>query len=1243
MKTCKKFFVAALCASLFPTLATVSSAAVQYWNPHGTASVGGAGDWDSTYNAWADTTAATSTPGPWINGNDAWFSLNSVATNVVTVNAPIVGQMYFNNGTYTFLPGSGPLTLYGPVTNNNNTRTFDIPIVLAADQNWHLNGQMIFNGAVTGGKTLHVNGPQTLTFTNTLNDFAGVWTEFGNVNFRNGGNVLGGANSELKFGGPRQPRSVLVDIRNTEGEKITDWYAGDLVANGYGEIELRRIPDNATVSNLIHFAGTPRRENRGVIRIGQYSGNTDGSAQIRFDDLDPALLGPDNLLPIWIFLTNEPLFVTPGGWLRQFTAYSTAYPGNDPTVFFHNNTTRELVDDPTVYALKISGSTLTIPEGHSLTNVSGEFLIQGHILGGGNVELGAKEALLYVNGNPLRFEPSLNATGGATLFGGGRLAVPRVTWSGGTQLHNAYLILDTAEDFVWDMAATGDIYGPPVTTGFENGITKEGAGKLTILNATDSHVSRLNITAGDIEIKNSRFASMHNGITLNQDGMTFTVTNSIYRYGGNEFRTSTGRNNIGIEVYGSGDPAKPTIVYGRGGDNNFLYDYRGHGVGIGFEGYGNRLLIDGRGVTGGAVWTNMVWNTRGLTVGVGAGSSNNVARIIGGGEFWDEMTVNNVNNSVGVGANAANNRLEIVGGDGFVSKLLKLFPNVIGSAAGADNNTVLVDGMGFPGSAWLDMNGENGYTIGRETAQHNSLVVRDGGKMTKGSFCVGRGASHNTLSITGKGTSVIGGGGGSTFEVGVPYSTRASGVITAQYHAISNLVYVADGAHLGSYTKWQTVIGGLGATGNSENNFGDSTGNMAHVDAGGYWDIGNEAQIGRVWGGGNTARGNAIVSSGPGAIIFANHIITGVEHGDATWGYSQAVGNMLIVEDEGFVRCTHLSTGHRSSAAPEGGVYDNRVFVRDNGHLYVQTQLRLGADNDFLPRDNKVEVTTGGILEAHNIRLCCTSNNTVRVYDGGVWQLRGNRAPTFEARAGRAYYNGMFTVDNGIVSFTNLTTFLVKDNWTQAAYANVTWAGNNGLRLNNITMSNGGANSYTFEPNVSPTNWAFLQMINGDTVYRTSNADIANPLVIASTSSMLCLDTAARVEMPFEMNGTLDIINSTLTVTHPATITGDTFLDNGHLVFNTGATVNGAIVIDMDAADSANLPSVTGLFNLGSTGIIRFTGEVVDGKQVARIDHPQSGPIVFDKSNLPPNYNYVHRDGIVTVRWFDPTTIIIVR
>ena len=1213
-------FVAALAAQSF--------AAIQYWNPTGTANTAGDAAWDTSVDAWATSNNASATPVPWVDGNDAWFTLND-GTSTVTVNSPVVQQMYFNNGYHTFNPGTGPLYLHGPITNNNDrTKTFNTDIVLLDDQTWHLGGNVIVNGAITGGKSLRRTHANNLTISNELNNLSGLWAEFGGIIARGGGNVLGGPASEIKLGSPRQARSSSFALENMTDRGITEWYAGDLVANGYGEFGVTRNPDNNTVSNIINFAGTLRRENKGAIQLNQYGGNSDGSAQIWFHDLDPALLGPGNQLPVWFYTGGEPLYVSPEGWVKQYSPVNS-WPWTDPAVFYQTGTARTMDDNAAVYAARI-GHALTIPQGFSLTNASGQFVMHNHIYGDGDIDLGDKEAVLMMRAS-VGISPKINTTGGLTLFGGSVLTVPDISWSGETRIHNAYLRLENADDVVWDMTS-GDLLGPPLSSGPESGLRKFGAGKLTIQNAAAAQISRFEINEGDIEIKNSRFASRLGGVGLNQDGMTFTITNSIYRFDGDNFRTATGRNNISVEVYGSGNPAQPTIVYGRGGTDNYLYpEINGHGIRIGNEGHGNSLLIDGKGVTGGAVWTNMVYNRRGIAVGSNVGSSNNVARIIGGGEVWDEVTTNNEGNMVGNGINASGNRIEVIGGEGFVSKLVKYYGNVIGNGVGADRNEILVDGRGVPGSAVFEA--RNVLTSGAGGGRFNRLTVKDGGEVFNLILTVGNNSNENLVEITGAGSLVNGNAGNSVLSVGVNNATN-------------NVLYVADGGELLFSGAYQTAVGGNGG---GDYGVGHTVNNKLIVGPGGYFWNNKQITIGRVSGVTSMALNNQILVTGENARLRARSN-SEVHIGSANNGAS-AIGNELRVENGGDVfwdRSEYnyhpIYVGVVDSVAGSDS-RENRIVAENGGHVYFAGQIYVGQVNgDNVASNNYVLATANGVIEADKLEIRADAGNTISAQNGGVLQF-STKTPTITPIT-----HGNIFIDNAVLGYTATGAVDIRNDHLNNDYNNILWTGNNGVRLSGITLPTSYAQSYTFEHNVSPTNWAFLQMVGGETVYRTSAGDPVNLLKIGmgtgTLATMLVSNTNARVEMPFEMNGELTVVNAELAVTQAADINGDIVLKNGHITFAAGADITGVVIIDADAADPENLPSITGSLNLGAGFIIRAVGEIIDGKPIARIDAPASGSLVFDKSNLPPNYSYrygVEGEGVVSAHYYDPTTLIIIK
>ena len=1198
-------------------------------------------------------------------GRPATFNLGSISfagsvtsTQATTFNAETLtmsGPAYLNGNPTIFnaknLTISEPLTLAGGTMTFNNTNslalsspaliyattTFNCGIDLPGDLDFANQSAASIFGSITGGNVFRKFGGNALTLSNAVNNLSALWIDSQRVNAYGGGNALGGAGSDLILGhyeatGNTYPSLSLFTMKD---RAVTDWNARDLVANGYAEL----AGESGAFTNAINFHGTLRRENKGAISIP--TTGVPNTTRIHIADLE-GVANERGILPLWISSDGEFLYTNSFGNLMQTPTTRHMNPMDDPTNVIWPDNARTFTDGETAYGIKFQHNGFVVPDGVTVTNVSGGFAMKdGSILGGGTFELGDAGAVFSVR-NERRVEPRINTTGGLAVVGGGTLVVTNLSWRGGTAIWSGSLkaILDGDTD------VPGNFLAMPYYSG-RSYFRKEGAGALTF-DGHDSIFNSFEFNEGPaLTIRNSTLEVGY-GLQLNADGMSVLVANSVLKNANDKHQTGIGKNDINVTIADS-------VLDGWSG---FFLGVNG--------GSGNTMVVDNTVATNRTLTRLRAHqltheNKPGLAVGVGVNSSNNTLRIINGAQWYDYVSVNDGNNGVGLGENASGNLLEVIGGEGVVTILMKGNPNAIGGVLGspnnvnlgigADGNKVIIDGKGFPGSAWLQCGGEAGFMVGHNGASYNTLILRDGAIMTQGSLLVGRGSKQNYAEFTGKGTDWTGTGGGSNFSLGVPLSTYTNNVLAKQFDAVSNLVYIADGASISAVNKNNTGIGSHTAAGDRESNAGNSIDNRVWVGANGYWDIGNETQIGRVFGAGHTASGNELLISGSGATVRANHIVIGTEAGDATYGYSQAVGNKLIVEDGGYLYCTYISLGNRTSASAEGDSYNNRVIVRDNSHLYIHEQLRLGASNDFNPHDNDIEVTSGGMLTAHSIRLNSPDNNIVRIFDGGIWQLR-NRLPTFDSRAGVSRYPGFFTLENAVISITNNAEVRIRDNWTQSNFTNVTWKGNNAFRMNNITLDNSSGvnnyNSYVFDPGVS-TNYFRLEMVNGSTVYRTNASDL-NPLVIGSAvgsgASMLCSNTTASVALPFEMNGELAIVNSTLTVSKPATIAGDITLSNGSIFFDAGADMTGAIIIDSDAVDPENLPTITGLLNLGAGFIIRATGEITDGKPIARINDPATGSIKFDKSNLPPNYSYrygTEGEGVVSAHYYDPTTIIIIR
>jgi len=153
----------------------------------------------------------------------------------------------------------------------------------------------------------------------------------------------------------------------------------------------------------------------------------------------------------------------------------------------------------------------------------------------------------------------------------------------------------------------------------------------------------------------------------------------------------------------------------------------------------------------------------------------------------------------------------------------------------------------------------------------------------------------------------------------------------------------------------------------------------------------------------------------------------------------------------------------------------------------------------------------------------------------------------------------------------------IHDAWT-TQITNMVVTGNTAFRLpaNSITYY-GASQSYLFDPNISPTNFFRLEMVGGVTNYRTDEGAQGNGFLTigsapGSGASMLCRDTKATVNLPFTCNGELSIVNSTLTFESPATLNGELVIDVEKLPEN-----GPCLVAEND-------------FAFGPQSVLRFTG-----------------------------------------------------
>ena len=184
-------------------------------------------------------------------------------------------------------------------------------------------------------------------------------------------------------------------------------------------------------------------------------------------------------------------------------------------------------------------------------------------------------------------------------------------------------------------------------------------------------------------------------------------------------------------------------------------------VGSGAQGTNNLLWVDGAGVAGGAVVTNVA----ALVLGSGNGASFNTLMLTNGGRYFGST-------SAAVGNQGRNNSLCVMGGGGVPT----VFDN--GGAAvslgnnntGSTNNSLLVDGLGVDGSAVVTNVGSLyiGQTSGGGTQGFNRVTIRNYGRMyASAETWVGRKNGWNTLVVTNGGRfSMVGTAANNQLKIG---------------------------------------------------------------------------------------------------------------------------------------------------------------------------------------------------------------------------------------------------------------------------------------------------------------------------------------------------------------------------------------------------------------------------------------------------------------------------------------------
>lgn len=1241
----KPYVSLALIAVLLPAAVLRAQTLTLYWKPNIGNNNGGSAMWDPSVYAWGATSAANAPQTNWVHGSNAIFNQSNTGGSTVLLDSIVeTGWLYFQDRGPYIIEGPGTLAVSGSITNTTPV-TMHNNLELANDIDWYVGTAATLNGWLYGDATLRKTGIQILTLSNELNSVSGFHLDTHYTRVYGGGTPTGDPQGQITLGSPTQLHTARLEFYPLATPGPTLYDAGNLATAGFGEVY---FSSTATQTNVVTF-GALSRLNRGVLSLRQ-------QAELNFQDRQRvSFTNGDNLvrngmLPPWVVSHYQQDFLTHDGIVKSATSINTA-PDTWTTADIVNNTAARTLDNgAAVYALKTT-SNITIPAGAILTNASGGLILRGNygILGSGVLDTAGEELVVNANHANNAIHPSINANG-LTLFGGGTLTVSNLTWRGDTWLQQGSLRALITHDTIHTNNIFGGMGGG---NGTNNQFEKNGAGKLTFENIA-SRFARLNIADGDLVVKDSSLNLIGNtanagGLLLSKSGSSLLLTNSTLRINQN-ITTAAGIGNTDIKIFDSRvesdgifaltfatasntlDIADSTVAGAilSGNDNavtlSGLVDAAGQSIQL--TGPRNTLTLDGR-----TVLTNLAAN--GLRIGSAANASGNTARIINGAAVY--ANTRTISGGDILGANASSNLLHIIGGNGFTSKFSKSTSFTIGSGTGGHNH-LLVDGMGFSGSALMEFN-DKLYIGENNTAAHNTLILRNGGLIKGTSLTIGRRGVQNAAILDGAGTEYLGQTSSSFLHVGAPFDNGNP--------AVSNELRVVNGARLvmlGTGDVATTATSSVGGnTFDSQNVNGSCIGNHMFIGQDATVNLASRMNIGfaQYWNRVNFATGNSITVSGPGALFTCASISIGRERNGA-----QSYDNHLLVENGGVVRLTAnnavMQVGGWENAVgvtATSASYGNRLIIRDNGSLYT-TVIRFPGDRirqgavltNFIGYDNTVDVTSGGLLEANDIRCYSPSNNFMHVHNGGILQFRNVRVPNVIPFNENDVFVRPAIIEDAVISYTNWNqVVVVRDNWHQTALCdNLEWRGHNAFRLNNCGTINTGTDAaqsptYTFDTGLGATNYFRLEMVNGETRYRSRGSiDDTALLTIGANGSMLCSNTTAFVEIPFLCDGAITLANSTLT-------------------FEKAAEINGEVVIDLDSLPASGVVlDARDNLTLGNASSLRFTGSLPEEGTIPLMRGVR-GARFATTSGLPPNWSVKYNNDGAVLHWALPRTLFIVR
>ncbi|MCG3147213.1 MAG: hypothetical protein PCFJNLEI_00651 [Verrucomicrobiae bacterium] len=745
---------------------------------------------------------------------------------------------------------------------------------------------------------------------------------------------------------------------------------------------------------------------------------------------------------VWLGVAAPPTNGSAAQVLQFNGGGSTAYIAtNDRTStgisgIFTNN---KIVFNSTASATNVlAGATLTFigSDAGLYQQAGGAFIVSNAIVMAGNMVVRGSGSGTVILTNTITGTGQLTKLGtgfGLVLHGSNSFAGPVLVNGGTLTLQNQYALgmnsitvsngtvfVNTGSQFNFGFGTSqqnllitgaGSTWtnGNALTVGRISGASQSLSNSLTVDNGASLRV------AGGIRVgegASAVFESMFNSLIVTNGGQVFK-TGTAGSYVGD-----TASSNL-VKIVGGGTVGT-TSVWNNGGGSTFYVGYAG--------GTGNRLIIDGNGVTGGALLTNLTAatalvvgdnTTRGsggnslvitnggrLIVGgaaiIGNGASNNLATVSDNGSW------NNGNQSLTIGSGAATGNVLRVGADGVVTNISTL---VIGTGAARSNVVQLSGGTVWATSVIATSVGNrvafDAGTLGAGTLTYSNsaaLVVGDGSSAAtlilgsgNHSFQQGielrnnsylKGTNNATLGalITNtliSGAIAIGADAGNTFTINGPIVGTAT-TLTKQ----DGGTVVLRGTN--TYTGTTLVNAGTLTIGNTA---GTGISAAPVTVSGGNFVVNNTGATSTGLGVGLTvSSGSAFITNTAGTGVAANVAVNGgnlfVNNTGGTAvsaGQTVTIGGGTVAGNGSIAGAVVLNSGGTLTAG------NNSIDTLTMGSLNLNGGNLVVGFNNFTGQTNDQWTVTdsGGLTINGGTVLLYTNNSTVTFDQVGTYQLIG--------------------------------------------------------------------------------------------------------------------------------------------------------------------------------------------------------------------------------------------------------------